>query len=153
VTFVFENRRTLAFRVRELEQVARRTTPHAVRRELDWYARLLPAPGELLATLLVRQPGRRPTDRLNALARAVAGGQFAFRVGGREIPGRVRADVAGDRVMGPAYWVRFAFPADARAALADPRAAAEVAVAADGYAAASGPLGADVRRSLVEDLS
>jgi len=153
VTLVFENRRTLAFRVRELRSLARRTGPATVSRELDWYSGLLPGPGHLLAALAVREPGSRPSDRLNALARRVAAGRIEFRVGDRVLTGEVRPAAGGDRVLGPAYWVRFGFPAAARAALADPREPVALAVTADGYAAESGPLAPDVRRSLAEDFS
>lgn len=152
VALVFENPRTLAFRVRELEHLARLTGPDGVRPALDWYARLLPAPGVLVATLQVRAPGRRPSDRLNALARRVAAGAIEFRVGGETVSGDVRPTAGGDRVLGPAYWVQFAFGPAARAALADPHEPAAVAVAADGYDWASDPLPPPVRRSLRDDL-
>lgn len=153
VTLVFENRLTLAFRVRELGLLARRTGPGAVRRALDWYAGLLPGPGHLLAALAVREPGSRPSDQLNALARRVAAGQIAFRVGGSELPGEVRPAAGGDRVLGPAFWVRFEFPPAARAALEDLETPAAVVVTADAYAGESGPLAPAVRQSLVQDLA
>jgi hypothetical protein len=153
VTLVFENCRTLAFRVRELRILARRTSPARISRELDWYTGLLPGPGHLLATLAVREPGSRPSDRLNALARRVAAGCIEFRLGERVIAGELRPAAGGDRVLGPAYWVRFGFPADARCALTDPRELATVAVEAAGYSAVSEPLATDVRRSLAEDFA
>jgi hypothetical protein len=151
VTLTFENRRTLAFRIRELEHLARLSGPGVVRRELNWYAGLLPGPGRLLAVLAVREPGCRPSDRLNALARGIAAGRIVFRVGPWEVEGRFLTRAGGDRVLGPAFWVEFVFPPEASAAIARGEAA-ELAVVSEGYAAETGALAPELRRSLAADL-
>src|SRR5438270_13847398 len=60
LTLVFENRQTLWYRVQELLHTARLAEPGRVRRELDWYSRLLPRRGQLHAALLVTTP--RPPE-------------------------------------------------------------------------------------------
>ena len=53
VTLVFENRETLRFQIQEMIRVERMVDPEKVQEELDMYNALLPAPGELSATLLI----------------------------------------------------------------------------------------------------
>lgn len=53
ITLIFENRETLHFQVQEMLRVERITDPDKVQEELDVYNALLPAPGELSATLLI----------------------------------------------------------------------------------------------------
>lgn len=53
LTLVFENRETLHFQVQEMIRVERIVDPRKVQEELDVYNALLPAPGELSATLLI----------------------------------------------------------------------------------------------------
>ncbi|MBL8039254.1 MAG: DUF3501 family protein, partial [Nitrospira sp.] len=53
MTLVFENRRTLQFQVQEMVRVERIFDPAKVQDELDVYNAILPAPGELSATLLI----------------------------------------------------------------------------------------------------
>lgn len=53
ITLVFENRRTLQFQIQEMIRVERIFDPVKVQDELDVYNAILPAPGELSATLLI----------------------------------------------------------------------------------------------------
>ncbi|WHZ16684.1 MAG: hypothetical protein OJF52_003534 [Nitrospira sp.] len=53
VTLVFENRETLRFQIQEMIRVERIVDPRKVQEELDVYNALLPASGELSATLLI----------------------------------------------------------------------------------------------------
>ncbi len=53
VTLTFESRTTVRFQVQEMARAERLTTDAQVQRELDVYNRLLPAPGELSATLFL----------------------------------------------------------------------------------------------------
>src|SRR5262245_60467536 len=72
VTLVFENQQTLWFRIQELARLARLTTPSLVKRELDWYTRLLPGDDRIRAAVWVAEPGRRPTKAVETIRRAVA---------------------------------------------------------------------------------
>ena len=53
VTLTFENRMTMRFQVQEMARAERMSTDDQIQHELDVYNRLLPAPGELSATLFL----------------------------------------------------------------------------------------------------
>jgi hypothetical protein len=53
VTLTFESRTTVRFQVQEMARAEKLTTDGQIQRELDVYNRLLPAPGELSATLFL----------------------------------------------------------------------------------------------------
>ncbi len=53
VALTFESRTTVRFQVQEMARAERLTTDAQVQQELDVYNRLLPAPGELSATLFL----------------------------------------------------------------------------------------------------
>lgn len=52
-TLLFENRQTLIYQIQEILRIERIEDPRAIRHEIDTYNELLPAPGELSATLLL----------------------------------------------------------------------------------------------------
>jgi len=150
LTLVFENRETLRFRLQELARVARLTSAASVRPERDWYERLLPTAGRLLAAVWLGGAGRRATP---GRRQAVAAGAIAFRdAAGYVIAGHFHDDRVRDRVIGLAGWVEFAFmPSDA-AAFATPGRGWHLVVAAGGVSATSGLLGDAVWRSLDADI-
>lgn len=146
VVVVFENTRTLWLRLRELARVARMTDPARVNREIHWYRSLLPGPGRLLASVSVRAAARE-------IVLGMDDGAIELRVGSRSIPGLLRADAAGDRVVGLVRWAEFAVsPAD-EAALADDANPLTLYAEAGGYVHETEPLGPAVRASLLADLS
>jgi len=154
VTLVFENRQTLWFRVQELARVARLTAPSLVKRELDWYARLLPGDECVRAAVWVAEPGRRPTKAIEMVRRAVAQGRIGLRCAdGREVIGVPRDDRINDRLIGLTNWVEFQFEEAELAALADPQLEWRVVVEAVGYVHESEPLTETVRESLLADLN
>ena len=53
VTLTFESRLTMRFQVQEMARAEKLTTDAQIQHELDVYNRLLPAPGELSATLFL----------------------------------------------------------------------------------------------------
>jgi hypothetical protein len=53
VTLLFENRQTIRFQVQEMARIERMTTDAQIQGELDVYNPLIPAPGELSATMFV----------------------------------------------------------------------------------------------------
>ncbi|HEY4928534.1 MAG TPA: DUF3501 family protein [Acidimicrobiales bacterium] len=53
VTLTFENRLTMRFQVQEMARAEKLITDSQIQRELDVYNRLLPAPGELSATIFL----------------------------------------------------------------------------------------------------
>jgi len=53
VTFVFENRDTIRFQIQEMARIEKLITDEAIQGELDTYNPLIPAPGQLSATVFL----------------------------------------------------------------------------------------------------
>ncbi|MHB1710504.1 MAG: DUF3501 family protein [Acidimicrobiales bacterium] len=53
ITFTFESRLTMRFQIQEMARAEKMVTDEQIQHELDVYNRLLPAPGELSATLFL----------------------------------------------------------------------------------------------------
>jgi hypothetical protein len=146
VVVVFENTRTLWLRLRELARFARLTNSGHVRREMSWYDSLLPGPGRLLASVSVPGAGR-------VIARTLDRGMIELRAGDHRVRGVLRADAAGDRVVGLVRWVQFNIGDADKDALADDGRPLTLYVEAGAYAHETDPLGPAVRASLLADLS
>jgi hypothetical protein len=58
LTFVFENRETIRFQIQEMARAERLLSDQAIQIELDTYNPLIPAPGQLSATLYVELTSR-----------------------------------------------------------------------------------------------
>ncbi|MDB5311247.1 MAG: uncharacterized protein JWO38_5449 [Gemmataceae bacterium] len=140
---VFENRRTLRFRVQELARVARYAGRDRVRRELAWYKSLLPGRHHLLASVTVRARGVSPTG---------LDGQAHLRAGDHLIPGVFLAKTGGDRIIGKTRWALFRFSAADLAAAADHTRPLVLGFDSPGYQYESMPLDPAVRNSLLADL-
>lgn len=153
VSLVFENAKTLNFRVREVQSLSRVHGPATVRRMMDWYMSLMPSAERISAAVTVRRPGRRPTPGLNGLADAIAAGRITLQIGDHEVEGTLKPVRAGDRILGSAFWITFNFDVNTRAAMQEFAMPAVVRVDADGYDWTSEPLSFETRRSLCEDLS
>jgi hypothetical protein len=151
-TLVFENRQTLWFRVQEVLRIARLAEPACVQQELDLYNRLLPRRNRLQAALLIGVDESRLAEDL-APWRDLGGEQLALHLGGARLPANLLTCRPEDRCFGAAHQVQFVLDADARRCLANPRQPAHFAVSVPGYQHDSGPLGDDVRQSLLEDLA
>jgi hypothetical protein len=152
LTLLFENRQTLWFRVQDLLRIARLTEPHKVQQELDLYNRLLPGPDRLQAALLIAVTDEtRLTEEL-APWREMRGGDLCLHLGATAFPANVLTCRPEDRAIGTAHWIQFVLDAVGRAALADFRHSAHVAVTLPLYRHESSPLSDEVRQSLLDDL-
>jgi Protein of unknown function (DUF3501) len=69
LTFIFENAQTAWYQIHEMIRTERMTQRETIQHEIDTYNELLPAPGELAATLLIEYADTRERD--TALARLV----------------------------------------------------------------------------------
>lgn len=143
VSVVFEDRQTVWFRVQELSRYARGAD---VRRELDWYERLMPGGGRVRAAVWLNARGRAADQ----LRETVSGGRLVLsssaghRVVGEPLPQQVT-----DRLIGLVRWVEFRFTPDDRAALHDSAVEWRLGVETeDGEV-----LAADVDESVLESLS
>ena len=150
LTFVFENHETVYFQIQEMLRAERITDLDAVRAELAVYNALLPAPGELSATLLIEI-----TDQSDVAERLLSflglDECVALMVGDRRVaaefePGRSREDK-----LSAVQYVRFALPPAARAAFADPSEPVRLVVDHPHYRHETTITG-EIRASLAADL-
>ncbi len=66
ITLTFESRLTMRFQVQEMARAEKMVTDEQIQHELDVYNRLLPAPGELSATLFLELTTRGGAPHLAA---------------------------------------------------------------------------------------
>jgi hypothetical protein len=152
LTLVFENRQTLWFRVQEILRVARLAEPARVQQELDLYNRLLPRRNRLQAALLIAVDEARFTEEM-APWRNLLGEQITLFIGAGRYPANLLTCRPEDHCIGAAHQVQFVLDADGRRCLADLQQPAHFSVTVPGYVHDSGPLGEDIRQSLLEDLA
>jgi len=158
LTFLFENRDTVLFQIQEMVRTERIVEEPRVQDEIDAYRVLLPDPGELSATLFIEIPElvrmsqdevRRTVNRFQGLDRH---GVF-LAIGDRlRIPARFEGGHSKEEKMAAVHYLRFSFPRDAEAILADPRQVVRLVVdhpnyraEADVPAATRAELSADLR--------
>lgn len=158
MTAVFECADTVRFQVQEMARVERILTDEGIQAELDVYNRLLPAPGELSATLFVELTSeadlRHWLPRLVGIERALAvelapaGGAPAVAVAG--VPEAAHAESLTREAVTPAvHYLRFPFTGDEVARFAAGPAAL---VARHPAYEARAELGGDTREELLADL-
>jgi hypothetical protein len=152
LALVFENRQTLWFRVQEILRVARLAEPARVQQELNLYNRLLPRRNRLQAALLLSVDESRLAEEL-APWRDLRGEQITLLLGPVRYPANLLTSRPEDHCIGTAHWVQLVLDAEGRKRLADPQQPARFAVTLPCYTHDSGPLGDDVRQSLLEDLA
>jgi hypothetical protein len=153
LTLLFENRQTLWFRVQEVLRVARLAEPARVQQELELYNRLLPGKDRLQAALLITVTDEARLREELAPWQVLRGDQLTLHLGPARYPANLLTCRPEDRCIGAAHWVQFVLDQGGRNLLADPRQPVHLAVSLPGYAHDSGPLGEDVRHSLLDDLT
>jgi hypothetical protein len=150
ITLVFENHATVYFQIQEMLRAERITDLDAVRAELAVYNGLLPAPGQLSATLLIEI-----TNEADVAARLLTflglDESVALMIGSQRIaaefePGRSREDK-----LSAVQYIRFSLPPAARTAFADPTVPARLVVELPQYRHEAAIDGA-IRASLAADL-
>ena len=116
VTLTFESRLTMRFQVQEMARAEKMFTDQQIQHELDVYNRLLPAPGELSATLFLELTTeaelRTWLPRLVGIERA---GEFRIGAGSAvqvvpSVPEEGhQANLTREAVTSAVHYVRFAF--------------------------------------------
>lgn len=108
ITLVFENRETLHFQIQEMLRVERITAPDKIQEELDVYNALLPAPGELSATLLIEITEQAEMkmwlDRFMGLDQ---GEKVAIVAGGERVYGDFEGGRSQETKISAVHFVRF----------------------------------------------
>jgi hypothetical protein len=156
LTFLFENRQTVLFQIQEMMRAERIVDDDKIQGEIDAYSALLPAEGELSATLFIeiadlfkmtQDEVRRAVNRFQGLDRDCV----ELVVGGERVPARFEGGLSNEEKMAAVHYLRFPVPRGVRAALADPSAEALIVVDHPNYKAEA-PLVGAVRQQLVADL-
>ena len=154
MTVVFESVDTVRFQIQEMARVEKILTDEGIQAELDVYNRLLPAPGELSATLFIELTSdaelRHWLPRLVGIERTIAV-ELAGRIGRRAAcPRPDHAEALTRETVTPAvHYLRFRFSAAEVAAFAAGPVA--LAVAHPAYEART-ELSAATRDELLADL-
>ena len=157
LSLLFENRETVLFQIQEMVRTERIVDEARIQEEIDAYNALIPAPGELSATLFIEIPElarmsndevRRTINRFQGLDR----GGVTLRLGDRPpIPARFEEGHSKEEKMAAVHYLRFAVPREAQAALADPRQAVRLVVDHPSYRAEA-EVPAATRAELLGDL-
>ena len=150
LTFVFENHHTIYFQIQEMLRAERITDLDAVRAELDVYNALLPAPGELSATLLIEI-----TDQADVAQRLLdflgIDEHVALVVGDERAAAAFEAGRSREDKLSAVQYVRFPLSPAAGAAFADPGVPVRLVVDHPNYRYETAITG-EVRASLAADL-
>lgn len=152
LTFIFENAQTAWYQIEEMIRTEKMIERDAIQHEIDTYNELLPAAGELAATLLIEYA--EPRERDAALTRLVGLERHLWlKIGAQKIPARFDdRQMSGERISAVQF-VRFSLEGIDAARFLDLAARGEVAVEADHPSlAARGEIGRLLAASLAEDL-
>jgi hypothetical protein len=134
LTAVFENHDTVLFQIQEMLRTERITREDAILHELETYNELIPAEGELSATIFVEYPDPAERDRmlvaLDGLEKC-----FYLEVDGRRLPARSETRGVQPGKTTAVHYVKFPLTADAVAAVVNGKPEVAVGVDHAAYAA------------------
>ena len=134
ITMVFENRETLRFQIQEMIRVERIFDPQKIQEELDVYNALLPAPGELSATLLIELTDPDTMKHWLDLFMGLDHGQtVGLRAGGDVVYGEFEGGHSHETKISAVHFVRFRPTPAMVTAIADQAARVALAVHHAGY--------------------
>jgi hypothetical protein len=152
LTFIFENAQTAWYQVEEMIRTEKITERDAIQHEVDTYNELIPAAGELAATLLIEYA--EPRERDAALARLVGVERHLWlKIGTQKIAARFDDRQMLDEKISAVQFVRFALEGIDAAKFLDLAGKGELAVEADHPSlAARGEVSGLLAASLAEDL-
>jgi hypothetical protein len=153
LSFVFENRETVSFQIQEMCRVERIVDDAKIGEEVDVYNSLLPAPGELAATMLIEiEDAAQITPVLDKLLGIDSRDYVRLEVGSHTIPGRFEAGHSDEEKgkISAVHFVRFALPPEARKEF-ERQEVALVVVHPNEHARTV--LSPETKRSLAQDLA
>ncbi|MFZ0890295.1 MAG: DUF3501 family protein [Candidatus Binataceae bacterium] len=152
LTLLFENAQTVWYQVEEMVRAERMSDPDAVQHELDTYNELLPAAGELSATLLIEYADARERDE--ALSKLVGLDRHLYlRMNDRRVPARFDENQMETGAISAVQFVRFSTEGADADQLIELAAAGALAVEVDHPSlTAKAPIAGTFARALAEDL-
>ena len=152
LTFIFENSQTAWYQVEEMIRTERMTDRAAIQHEIDTYNELIPAPGELVATLLIEYA--EAAEREAALRRLVGLERHLWlTLGAKKIPASFDDRQMSSEKISAVQFVRFSLEGVGGAELLELARKGEAAIVADHPGlAARGAISGLVASSIAEDL-
>jgi hypothetical protein len=153
LTFIFENTQTAWYQVEEMIRTEKMTDRPVIQHEIDTYNELIPAPGELVATLLIEYADQ--TEREAALRRLVGlERRLWLTLGEKKIAARFDDRQMSTEKISAVQFVRFPLEGVTGSQFLDLARKGETAIVADHPSlAARGAINGLVASSLAEDLS
>jgi hypothetical protein len=152
LTFIFENAQTGWYQIEEMIRSERMTERDAIQHEIDTYNELIPAKGELVATLLIEYADA--SEREAALRRLVGLERHLWlKLGEKKIAASFDDRQMSSEKVSAVQFVRFAVEGVSGAQLLDLAAKGEAAIVADHPSlAARGAISGVIASALAEDL-
>ena len=152
LTFIFENVQTAWYQIEEMIRSEKMTDREAIQHEIDTYNELIPAPGELVATLLIEYAESKERDA--ALARLVGLERHLWlNVGEKKIAASFDDRQTSEERISAVQFVRFSLDGIDATLLLELAGKGEVAAEADHpNLAARGEIAGLLAASLAEDL-
>ena len=125
MTVVFENRDTVRFQVQEMLRVERIVQPDKVQHEIDTYNELLPAGGQVAATLFIEiTDPSRVQSVLDGFVGLEEPGHLTLRIGSTACPALFAPGQSREDRISAVHYIRFAAGEEGRKALASGATAA-----------------------------
>jgi hypothetical protein len=157
LTLLFENRETVLFQIQEMVRAERIVDEGRIRDEIDAYQVLLPGDGELSATLFIEIPeiARMTTAQMREAVNRFQGldqGVLFLELGGRRVAARFESGQTREEKMAAVHYLRFAVPAEGRAALVDSTRTVRLVVEHPRYRAEA-TVSPDLRAQMAADLA
>ncbi len=119
VTLLFENRDTVRFQIQEMIRAERIVDPGKVQEELDVYNALLPAEGELSATLFIElTDNERLKEELDGFKGIDRGKTVCLKAGPHTVYGEFEGGHSNDEKISAVHFVKFRPDARFKEALA-----------------------------------
>jgi hypothetical protein len=152
LTFLFENTATAWYQIEEMIRSERMTDAAAIQHEIDTYNELIPAPGEISATLLIEFAEAKERD--SALRRLVGIERHLWlKLGDKKIPLQFdERQMSAERVSSVQF-VRFNLGVEADAFLKLATANQVAILATHPNLGAEATITNDLARSIAEDLA
>ncbi|MEW6248118.1 MAG: DUF3501 family protein [Nitrospirota bacterium] len=152
ITLVFENRETIWFQIQEMIRAEKITDVEKVEAEVETYNELIPAPGELSATLMIeitdKSRVKEILDRLQGLDREKT---VWLRIGPHMIYGVFEAGRSQEEKISAVHFVRFRVPDRAKTDLQNLQTRVDLGISHPNYYATV-PVPDDMRFALLNDL-
>ncbi len=152
VTLLFENRDTIQFQVQEMIRAERILDPGKVQEELDGYNAMLPAEGELSATLFIElTDNERLKEGLDAFKGIDHGKTVCLKAGPHTIYAEFEGGHSNEEKISAVHFLKFRPDARFREALASDTSPVAIGVVHAAYQEEA-PVPEDLRREWLADL-